>query len=70
MPLETAIHKVTGKPAERFKFDGRGLLRKGYRADITVFDPASVNSPATFENPEVAPTGIRHVFRNGVCMDA
>jgi dihydroorotase/N-acyl-D-amino-acid deacylase len=65
MPLEIAIHKVTGKPAERFKFAQRGLLQEGYRADITVFDPKSVDSPATFENPEVAPTGIRHVFRNG-----
>jgi N-acyl-D-amino-acid deacylase len=69
MPLETAIHKVTGKPAERFKFAQRGLLREGYRADITVFDPVCVDSPATFENPEVAPTGIHHVFRNGICLN-
>ena len=69
MPLETAIHKVTGKPAERFKIAQRGLLREGYRADVTVFDPARVDSPATFENPEVAPTGIKHVFRNGALLN-
>jgi dihydroorotase/N-acyl-D-amino-acid deacylase len=65
MPLETAVHKVTGKPAERFKIAKRGLLREGYFADVTVFDPAHVASPATFENPEAAPSGIQYVFRNG-----
>lgn len=70
MPLETAIHKVTGKPAERFNIAQRGFLRVGYHADITVFDPAAVNSPATFENPELPPAGIKHVFRNGVLMNA
>lgn len=69
MPLETAIHKVTGKPAERFNLKQRGLLRPGYRADVTVFDAGSVNSPATFDSPELPPTGIRHVFRNGVQMN-
>lgn len=66
MPLEEAVHKITGRPAERFGFEKRGLLRRSYIADLVVFDPATVDSPATFSNPEVPPVGIRSVFRNGV----
>jgi N-acyl-D-amino-acid deacylase len=69
MPLETAIHKVTGMPAERFNLKQRGFLRPGFRADVTVFDPGSVDSPATFDSPELPPTGIRYVFRNGVQLN-
>jgi N-acyl-D-aspartate/D-glutamate deacylase len=43
----------------------RGRLEKGFFADVVVFDPKTVNSPATYENPMMAPVGIRHVFRNG-----
>jgi N-acyl-D-amino-acid deacylase len=64
--LAEAILKVTAKPAERFGMTGRGRLDRGCCADVMVFDPASVGSPATYEEPRQAPTGIRHVFRNGV----
>lgn len=65
MALETAIHKITGMPAERFGIAQRGLLRKGYLADITVFDPATIRSRATYTDPEQSPEGVRHVFREG-----
>lgn len=65
MPLEEAVHKITGKPAERFHFTRRGLLRTSYFADVVVFDPMAVNSPATYDNPEAPPEGVRMVFRNG-----
>ncbi len=65
MPLEEAVHKITGKPAERFQFARRGLLRPSYYADVVVFDPMAVDSPATYDNPETAPEGFRMVFRNG-----
>jgi dihydroorotase/N-acyl-D-amino-acid deacylase len=65
MPLEEAIHKITGRPAERFHFTRRGLLRPTYFADLVVFDPTEVDSAATFDNPEVPPAGIRMVFRSG-----
>src|SRR5574340_857768 len=65
MPLECAIYKITGMPAERFGLPDRGRLAPGLRADVTVFDPATVNSPATYENPEAAPVGIKHVIRGG-----
>ena len=66
MPLTQAIHKITDRPAQRFGFRHRGRLERGWFADITVFDSNSVDSAATYENPEVAPVGIEYVFRNGV----
>ena len=65
LTLEEAIHKVTERPAKRFHMAGRGVLEAGAHADVTVFDPDVVDSPATYDNPERPPTGIRYVFRNG-----
>ena len=43
MPLEAAVYKLTGLPASVMRLDGQlGLLKEGLRADITVFDPATV----------------------------
>lgn len=61
--LPEAIRKITSLPARRFGIARRGRLARGYIADVTVFDPAEVASPATYDNPEVAPVGIRRVFR-------
>jgi N-acyl-D-amino-acid deacylase len=65
MKLEQAIHKITQRPAERFHIAERGSLLPGYFADIAVFDPGRIGSPATYENPQVSPVGIQRVFRNG-----
>ena len=66
LPMETAIHKITGAPARRFGMAQRGELRPGYVADITVFDPREIASPASYSAPEQAPVGILHIFRDGV----
>jgi N-acyl-D-amino-acid deacylase len=63
LTLAEAVHKITDKPARRFRIAKRGRLEKGYFADVVVFDPET--SPATYENPTLAPTAIRHIFRNG-----
>ena len=65
MPLETAIHKMTGLPAAQMRIAGRGELREGYYADLTVFDPRTVADNGTFQNPGVAATGIDRVMLNG-----
>jgi N-acyl-D-aspartate/D-glutamate deacylase len=66
LPLHTAIYKITGYPAMRFGLKERGLLQPGFSADVTVFDPRTIASEATYESPERQPTGIRHVFRKGL----
>jgi dihydroorotase/N-acyl-D-amino-acid deacylase len=70
LPLDTAIHKITGAPARRFGIAQRGELRAGYVADITVFDPKRIASRATYADPEQRPEGIVHVFRDGVDRQA
>ncbi len=65
LPLETAIYKITGFPAERFRLQDRGYLRSGYAADVVAFDPASIESRATYDSPEHSPIGIHYVIRQG-----
>ena len=75
MPMETAIRKLSGQQADLFGFVDRGYLRPGYWADITVFDPETIDPgpvrrvrdfPANAERLTAdAPTGIRHVLVNG-----
>jgi dihydroorotase/N-acyl-D-amino-acid deacylase len=64
--LEDAIRKFTSLPAQRMKLEGRGLLRTGYFADVTIFDPATVRDLATFEDPHRTSVGIEYVFVNGM----
>lgn len=64
--LEDAIRKFTSLPAEREKLRQRGLLKPGYFADVTIFDPATVRDVATFEDPNRPSVGFKYVFVNGV----
>jgi N-acyl-D-amino-acid deacylase len=65
LTLPTAIHKMTAVAAERMGLRERGLLRDGYFADVTVFDPATVQDRATFADPQLTSVGIRYVMVNG-----
>lgn len=64
--LEEAIHKMTGLPASRLGLADRGLLKNGYFADITIFDPGKIIDNATYEEPFQYPSGIEYVLVNGV----
>ena len=64
--MEDAIRKFSSLPAQREKLDRRGLLRNGYFADITIFDPATVHDVATFADPNHPSAGFKYVFVNGV----
>ena len=63
--LESAIHKMSGLPAARFRLADRGLLHGGYGADVVIFDPDTVADEASWDEPFRAPVGIEHVLVNG-----
>ena len=65
IPLEEAIHRLTGLPASNLKLEGRGTLMPDSFADVVVFDPETVIDRATFEEPHQLATGVVHVFVNG-----
>lgn len=65
IPLEEAVRKMTSRPASVFHLQERGLLKEGYWADITVFDPAAIQDKGTFTRPRQHPDGITHVLVNG-----
>jgi N-acyl-D-aspartate/D-glutamate deacylase len=68
LTLPDAVRKMTSLPAQVLGFADRGLLRPGLAADITLFDPATVQDKATFENPMQYPVGIPYVIVNGVVV--
>jgi len=69
--METAVHKMTGMPAGRLGLKDRGLLREGFAADVTVFDPAAVKDESTYADPHRYPSGIPYVIVNGaVAVDS
>ncbi len=69
LPLEQAVRKMTGATARALRLRDRGLLKKGYRADITIFDPADFKDRATYAEPHRYPTGARTtVLVNGVVV--
>jgi N-acyl-D-amino-acid deacylase len=65
LPLETAIHKLSGLPAKNIGIEKRGLLKKGYYADLVIFDPLTIGDKATFEDPLQFAKGVSYVFVNG-----
>lgn len=76
LTLEEAVHKLTQVQADLFRFENRGVLRRGAFADIVVFDPDTVapgpirrvrDFPANGERLTAdRPIGMHHLFVNGV----
>lgn len=65
LSLEQAIRKITSLPAQRERLRDRGLLKEGFFADITIFDPATIIDKATYEKPAEISEGVKFVFVNG-----
>ena len=65
LTLEEAVCKMTGKAASAMKLRERGIIREGYYADLTLFNPDTVTDMGTYTEPEQYPEGIRYVIVNG-----
>ena len=65
MPLEQAVHKISGLPAGKLGLDRRGTLAVGHFADVCVFDPETIIDRATYDNPHQYPDGVDYVIVNG-----
>ena len=63
--LPEAIRKMTSFPAQRLGLPDRGLLRDGFKADVVIFNPETVKTHATREDPKRYPVGIEYVIVNG-----
>jgi N-acyl-D-amino-acid deacylase len=57
LPIERAIYKMTGGPARALRLKDRGLLKPGYRGDVTLFNPAEFTDQATYADPHRYPSG-------------
>jgi N-acyl-D-amino-acid deacylase len=64
--LQEAVRRLTSLPAANLKLRRRGALRQGNLADVVVFDPATIQDHATFDDPQQYATGMVHVFVNGI----
>ncbi len=63
--LEEAVRKMSAMPAKRLGLKDRGLIKKGYKADIVLFDKDKVIDRNTFLQPQILSEGIETVFVNG-----
>jgi N-acyl-D-amino-acid deacylase len=66
--LEGAVRKMTSMPATHFGLRDRGLLRKGYFADVVVLDYAKLDDRATDSRPFAYARGVEHVIVNGTMV--
>jgi N-acyl-D-amino-acid deacylase len=63
--LEDAVARMTSMPAARLGLRDRGTIRDGAVADLVIFDPATVRSDATIDDPTRDPEGIETVIVAG-----
>jgi dihydroorotase/N-acyl-D-amino-acid deacylase len=68
LALEDAVRRMTGATAQSLGLRDRGLLREGMRADVVLFDPASVADLGTYERPHQLARGVSRVWVNGVAV--
>ncbi len=69
--IEEAVRRMTSFPCDTFGLAGRGRISEGMWADLVLFDPATVQDLATYDDPKREPAGISAVIVNGqiACRD-
>ncbi len=65
LTLRAAIHKMTGAPAAYLGLTGRGVIARDAKADVVIFDPATIQDRGTKTDPAQPPVGVQHVIVNG-----
>jgi len=65
MPVEEAVYKMTGLPAQKFGISLRGVIKEGNYADLVLWDQRIITDRATYDDPAHAPEGIYAVWVNG-----
>ncbi|MCS6955082.1 MAG: D-aminoacylase [Candidatus Calescibacterium sp.] len=65
LTLSEAIYKMTGFPASKFGIINRGLIKRGYFADLVIFDFDKISDNASYVSPKLLSDGIEFVFVNG-----
>ena len=65
LTLENAIRKMNSLPASFLQMKDRGMLLRGYKADIVIFDPEAIRDDATYTDSRQYSTGIEHVIIDG-----
>lgn len=68
LTLQEAVRRLTSLPADNLRIADRGRLRRGFHADVAVFDPAKIADRATYESSHAYAVGMRHVFVNGAAV--
>lgn len=66
--LEDTVRKITGKPADWLKLQGRGYVKEGYWADLVLLDQSRLATNENYLEPATYPGGIDYVFVNGVMV--
>jgi N-acyl-D-amino-acid deacylase len=66
--LPFAIRSMTSLPAQVFALKDRGQVRSGAFADLLVFDPTTVNDPASYQEPHQLAEGMVHIVVNGTLV--
>ncbi len=65
LSIEEAIRKSTSLPASRLGLLDRGMIKQGYFADLTLFDPNTIGEMGTIADPAQYPRGVNYVLVNG-----
>ena len=62
MPMHDAVNGMTGLSAKNFHLAGRGMLKPGFFADVTIFNHDTIIDLATFERPKQKSLGVEQVI--------